>query len=297
MPISRTTVVLKIWGTTNTITPTRQTTNLLLFLPNLFYEAGYTIDCSTLGLLVSCFDRTSWLICPAMSSSSHSPSPSSEGSAFPWILDHILTYPSSYEIPLRTMYTLNSAPRAQPLPHSLSRSGTPIPPTGFGANPSPTTTQFPHDQQHQAAAEAATAHFKACLMTQISQLPSQPCSLPPSFITSFVRRCFSFDIATVEFAQALTALDYLRDLETRRRREIASALRRLGIDPSTLGKEGDEISKKYPGVVSWVKAIEDKERKVEALYTQVYIGLRRWVRHGFARDQRSCANGGVFCRP
>lgn len=234
---------------------------------------------------------------PAMSSSSHSPSPSTEGSAFPWILDHILTYSGSYEIPLRTMYTLNSAPRAQPLPHSLSRSGTPIPPTGFGATPSPTTTQFPEEQRQQAAAEAATAHFKSCLMTQISQLPSQPCSLPPSFITSFVRRCFPFDIATVDFAQALTALDYLRDLETRRRREIASALRRLSIDPSTLGKEGDEISKKYPGVVAWVKAIEDKERKVEALYTQVYIGLRRWVRGPFAIDPRIGADIGAFADP
>ena len=212
-----------------------------------------------------------------MSSSSHSPAPSSEGSAFPWILDHILTYPGSYEIPLRTMYTLNSTPRAQPLPHALSRSGTPIPPTGFAANTSPTITHLPQDQQQQAATEAATAHFKSCLMTQISQLPSQPCSLPPSFITSFVRRCFPFEIAAVDFAQALTALDYLRDLETRRKREIGSALRRLGIDSSTLGKEGDEISKKFPGVVSWVRAVEDKEKTVEALYTQVYLGLRRWV--------------------
>lgn len=229
-----------------------------------------------------------------MSSSSHSPSPSSEGSAFPWILDHILTYPGSYEIPLRTMYTLNSTPRAQPPPLTRSRAGTPIPPTGFGANPSPTTTEFPEDEQQQTAAEAVTAHFKSCLMTQISQLPSQPCSLPPSFITSFVRRCFPFAIETVDFAQALTALDYLKDLETRRRREIGSALRRLGIDTSTLGKEGDEISKKYPGVVSWVRAIEDKERKVEALYTQVYIGLRRWVRGPSPYHHKIRADVGMF---
>lgn len=274
-----------------------KTTNLLHSLPKIILRGwlhNWLLYFHSIGLL---FQLNVLFHCPAMSSSSHSPSPSSEGSAFPWILDHILTYPGSYEIPLRTMYTLNSAPRVQPLPHSLSRSGTPIPSTGFGANPSPTTTQFPQDQQQQAAAEAATAHFKSCLMTQISHLPSQPCSLPPSFITSFVRRCFPFDIATVDFAQALTALDYLRDLETRRRREIASALRRLGIDPSTLGKEGDEISKKYPGVVSWVKSIEDKERKVEALYTQVYIGLRRWVRGDSVVIQRVGADAGVFADP
>lgn len=127
-------------------------------------------------------------------------------------------------------------------------------------------------------AQAAADRFKSCLMTQISQLPSQPCSLPPSFITSFVRRCFPFELDKVDFAQALTALDYLRDLETRRRREIVSAFGRLGVDPLTFDKDGDEISKKYPGVATWVNEIEVKERMVEALYTQVYIGLRRWVR-------------------
>lgn len=32
-----------------------------------------------------------------------------DGAAFTWLLEHILTYPGTYEIPLRTMYTLNSA--------------------------------------------------------------------------------------------------------------------------------------------------------------------------------------------
>ncbi len=31
-----------------------------------------------------------------------------QGAAFPWILEHLLTYPGTYEIPLRTMYTLNA---------------------------------------------------------------------------------------------------------------------------------------------------------------------------------------------
>ena len=40
---------------------------------------------------------------------------SSSGSSYQSILDHILVNPGSYEIPLRTMYTLNCAPRAQPM--------------------------------------------------------------------------------------------------------------------------------------------------------------------------------------
>jgi hypothetical protein len=57
----------------------------------------------------------------------------------------------------------------------------------------------------------------------------------------------------------------------RRRKEIAAALRRLGVDRENLGAHGQ------PALDDWVKSLEDKERKVEALYTQCYIGLRRWV--------------------
>lgn len=135
---------------------------------------------------------------------------------------------------------------------------------------------FPADDHQQLAAQAATAQFKANLMSHISQLPSQPCSLPPSFVTSFVRRCFPPELDQIDFPQALTALDYLKDLETRRRKEVIAALKRLGVDRDNL-HERDQLGKKYPGVLSWVTSIEDKERKVEALYTQVYIGLRRWV--------------------
>lgn len=81
----------------------------------------------------------------------------------------------------------------------------------------------------------------------------------------------------VDFPQALTGLDYLKDLETRRRREVAAAMNRLAIDRSTLDADVQALSEKYPGVLQWVKSIEDKERKVEALYTQVYVALRRWV--------------------
>jgi hypothetical protein len=95
-------------------------------------------------------------------------------------------------------------------------------------------------------------------------------------VTSFLRRCFSPNLDEVDFPQALTGLDYLKDLETRRRKEVFAALKRLGIDREDIcGK--DEFGKKYPGVLRWLESIEQNERKVEALYTQVYIGLRRWV--------------------
>ena len=113
-------------------------------------------------------------------------------------------------------------------------------------------------------------------MTHIGNLPSQPFSLPPSFITSFVRRCFPAELCQVDFTQALTALDYLKDLENRRKRELSVALQRLGLDAAIVEQSGGKISKN--GKLSdWVLSMQGKEKKVEALYSQVYIGLRRWV--------------------
>lgn len=124
--------------------------------------------------------------------------------------------------------------------------------------------------------QTTAAQLKSSLVHHISQLPSQPASLPPNFISTFVRRCFPSELDQVDFPQALTALDYLRDLEVRRRREIVAALCKLGIAREDLS-EREKLAKKYPGVLKWIEDIEDKERKVEALYTQIYIGIRRWT--------------------
>jgi hypothetical protein len=192
-----------------------------------------------------------------------------DGAAYPWILDHILSYPGSYEIPLRTMYTLNSSPRAQPLPHQFSRPTSPFGPAP--STPSPTSAQFP-TEQNGPQTHTSNDHFRSNLMAQISQLPSQPCSLPPSFITSFVRKCFAEELVDVDFPQSLTGLDYLRDLETRKRKEIAGALGRLGV------RKGDlSDTNKEPEVAHWMRTISEKERKIEILYTSCYLNLRRWV--------------------
>lgn len=210
-----------------------------------------------------------------MASLQHSRSPSQDtvsartGSSYNLILDHVLSYPGTYEIPLRTMYTLNCAPRAQPLPQLMAASsGSPV----SSQNSSPTSVQFP-----QQEARLANAQFTSSLMAQISQMPSQPCSLPPSFINSFAHRCFPHVLEQVDFPQALTALDYIKDLEQRRRRELVAALQRLGIERYSLGASADDFSHNFPGLASWIKDVEERERKIEALYTQLYIATRRWV--------------------
>lgn len=193
-----------------------------------------------------------------------------EGAAFPWILEHLLTYPGTYEIPLRTMYTLNSTTQQQQNPPSPTLAVYSVNGNAFPQRPSQST------EREQLSTETAAAQLRANLITHISQQPTQPCSLPPSFVISFVRKCFTVELEQVDFPQALTALDYLKDLEVRRRREVAAALQRLGVDREDL-REMEKLGRKYPGVLKWVIGIEEKERKVEALYTQVYLGIRRWV--------------------
>lgn len=201
-----------------------------------------------------------------------------DGAAFPWILEHLLAYPGTYEIPLRTMYTLNSTPQAQTYPRQSLRPDTPsLSSTASSPDSSPASPNFPPEQQPQLVPTDATEHFKSCLMTHISKLPSQPFSLPPSFITSFVRRVFTAELCLVDFTQALTAMDYLKDLENRRKRELTLTLQRLGLDKAAVGQAGGD-SGRNAGIPDWVAGMREKERKVEALYTQVYIGLRRWVR-------------------
>jgi hypothetical protein len=195
---------------------------------------------------------------------------SSDGAAFPWILEHLLAYPGTYEIPLRTMYTLNSTTQSQPPSPTL-----PVPPQTPG-NAFLRPQNSASDEQQNMSTATAAAQLRANLMSHIAQLPSQPSSLPPSFVTSFVRKCFPKDLDQVDFPQALTAMDYLKDLEIRRRREVVAALDRLGVERGDIGQK-EVLGKKYPGVLRWVLAVEEKERIIEALYSQVYIGLRRWV--------------------
>ena len=193
-----------------------------------------------------------------------------DGAAFPWVLEHLLAYPGTYEIPLRTMYTLNV--NAQTPRHKKSSSNSSSTP----GNAFPRSTNTSQEEQQKMNTASVAEQLRANVMQHITQLPSQPTSLPPSFITTFVRRCFPPQLDLVDFPQAVTALDYLKDLEDRRRREVLAAFDKLEIPRADLGQR-DKIAKKYPGCIRWVEATEEKERKVQALYTQVYIGLRRWA--------------------
>ncbi|KAA8647235.1 hypothetical protein EYZ11_004735 [Aspergillus tanneri] len=190
-----------------------------------------------------------------------------DGSSLIWIFDHCLRYPGTYEIPLRTMYALNCNPTRQPPPGTGPRE------TAFSNR---TSNSSKCSTSSQDAPWGRDSDFRALLTHHMSLLQSQPCSLPPTFVTSFLRRCFTPELENVDFPQALTGLDYLKELEGRRKKEVAAALHRLEVQPEDLHKNS-EFRKKYPGVVTWIEALSLKNRNMEALYTQIYIGLRRWT--------------------
>ena len=120
-------------------------------------------------------------------------------------------------------------------------------------------------------------NFTSQLMSHINSMPHQPCSLPPSFIISFVSRVFHPSLSLVDFPQALTALDYLRDLDNRRRKEMVAAFARVHIHPETADSDIDSMSERYPGIALWAKNLEGKSRKAELCYARLWLGVRRWV--------------------
>ncbi|KAF2853788.1 hypothetical protein T440DRAFT_389377 [Plenodomus tracheiphilus IPT5] len=192
--------------------------------------------------------------------STHSRSASDESNhaAMAYILEHVLEYPGSYDFPLKTMWELNRLDRAQTLPKS--------------ENASPVTGQFAWSNS-----ETAAMNFQASLMNQLKSLPTRTSSLPPTFINNFVGRIFAPQLHLVDWHQTLTALDYLKDLETRRRKETYAAFERLNIHQETWATDMAFIAEKFPGIALWINNIEGKNRKAETYYAVIWTGLRRWI--------------------
>ncbi|KAH8692956.1 hypothetical protein BGW36DRAFT_385593 [Talaromyces proteolyticus] len=192
----------------------------------------------------------------------------SDGSAFPLILEHYMLHPASYEIPLRSMYTLNCQTR--PL----------APNSGFKES----AFASPAMQNATEPVADAASQFRAQLISHISKSPHQ-LSLPVGFMVSFVRRVFASTLENVDFPQALTALDYLKNVERRRQKDVLAAFKSLAIDLSSHTspflrsnlEQKQQLQQKYPGVVRWIESIEERDRKAHHYYKNVCLSLRRWI--------------------
>ena len=188
---------------------------------------------------------------------------SSPGASYQLIRDHIWFRSGVNGIPLRTLYMLNCIPRSQSV--------------DVRSNTLPNKARSPFAAQSVRREDEATQLFIDNVVAQISQLPNQPTSLPIRFITSFVQRCFPSDLVLVNFRQALTGLDYLKDLENRRQCEVGAAFSRRDDHRKTLDAHDYSRASQSPGVALGIKSTEQKAYTTEVLYTELYIGLRRWI--------------------
>jgi hypothetical protein len=97
--------------------------------------------------------------------------------------------------------------------------------------------------------------------------------LPSAFIASTCRRIFPKEYEKVDFGQALTALDYLRDLESTRRATLRNTAARLGITRGTWRT----VLAENPDALKWVELVQKYELMIEQGYAAIFIDIRIWV--------------------
>jgi hypothetical protein len=99
--------------------------------------------------------------------------------------------------------------------------------------------------------------------------------LPIEFVKDLcLRRTFTKSYEDVNFDQALTGLDYLRDLEVTRRTTLSAAAKRLGINEDTWR----DVLARDIDAKNWVCLIQTQEPAIETYYSRIFIDLRIWVR-------------------
>lgn len=159
------------------------------------------------------------------------------------LLEQIFSHAGGKDLPLRTMFILNCASRGQPLP------------------------KVPENPDE--------GHFQSVLQTEFSQLPLQRTSLPYSFVKKFVRETFgSSHLDAVNFSQALTALDYLKDIEMRRTKSIKDMWTRIDLDT---WESIDEKVSRDEAVIKIFNHVNRLEKAADDMYAWLYVHLRQWI--------------------
>lgn len=128
------------------------------------------------------------------------------------------------------------------------------------SNPDPYQTTLPLRTIYALNCQTASVTtFQLALMEHLQNIPAQPSTLPPIFLTTFIQKCFPQTFQDVDFDQALTALDYLRDLEHRRMKELEKAMRAKG-----------EFDSK-------IINLRTRSHKLDRTYAVALTGIRRFT--------------------
>lgn len=97
--------------------------------------------------------------------------------------------------------------------------------------------------------------------------------LPPNFVRNLCLKVFSNEYKDVDFGQALTSLDYLRDLELSRRTALREAAERLNIREDSW----KSVLQEEPEAYAWVSSVQLQELEIENYYAAIFVDLRIWV--------------------
>ncbi|TGO23025.1 hypothetical protein BPAE_0146g00030 [Botrytis paeoniae] len=98
--------------------------------------------------------------------------------------------------------------------------------------------------------------------------------LPPDFIRKWcLDKVFTKDQDQVDFDQALTGIDYLQDLECRRREALREVALRLKIDKHNWRR----VLSADPDAKRWVEDIQAQETIIEGFYATCFVDLRIWT--------------------
>ncbi|KAG9229977.1 hypothetical protein BJ875DRAFT_357085, partial [Amylocarpus encephaloides] len=98
--------------------------------------------------------------------------------------------------------------------------------------------------------------------------------LPTRFIENIcLNKVFKQNYDDVDFNQALTCLDYLRDLECTRRNSLREAALTLGISK----ENWRNVLAEEPEAYRWVSMVQKQELAIESSYAAVFIDLRIWT--------------------
>lgn len=110
--------------------------------------------------------------------------------------------------------------------------------------------------------------------------------LPVVVILNTVKRILQQDYKKVDFGHALTALDYLRDLELTRRAKLRNAAERLNITLQTWRA----VLADNPDALRWIELVQKYELIIEEGYANIFIDIRIWVSHHRSLEQNSKAD-------
>ncbi|KAJ8063929.1 hypothetical protein OCU04_007778 [Sclerotinia nivalis] len=216
----------------------------------------------------------------------------------PWIINHILECHLSSELPLRIMFSFNAGHRVPTLKEaykwwqyepkgtaiikfliSLEESKLGKKEDEISKDKDNRDERIETEKFNHAAHDPFTDPQNETLLdidfaSEFSNGKHTSRGLPPDFIRKWcLDKVFTKVEEQVDFSQALTGIDYLQDLECRRREALREVALRLKIDKNNWRK----VLSADPDAKKWVEDIQAQETIIEDFYATCFIDLRIWT--------------------